>query len=580
MSGTDRPIGKRRPGARLAGLRAASWLAAVCACACACLPAAAKTLVFCSEGNPESLNPQLVTTTTGMDAAWPVFETLVAFEPGTTTIRPGLAESWTISPDGRTYTFALREGVAFHANARFRPTRSLAAEDVVFSLSRQWRADHPFHRVSGGQYAYFRDLGLPELIEAIEAPDPRTVRIRLREADATFLPNIAMTLGAVQSAEYAAQLLAVGEPERLDREPIGTGPFSFAAFQPDVALRYRAFPAYWGGRTPISSLVFSITPNAAVRLAKVRAGECHLMPFPNPADLEAIRADSGLVLMREEELNVGYLAFNVTKPPFDDLRVRRALAMAIDKAAIVAGIYGPGGTAARSPLPPNLWGHDPALPEPPLDRPAAQRLLAEAGFPSGFEADLWYPPVSRAYNPNGRRVADLIQADLARIGVRLRLRTDEWSAYRARMLAGEPALALFGWTADNGDPDNFLGVLLGCVPAQPGGSNIARWCDPAFDALVAKARRVSDQDTRAALYRQAQAIFAREVPWVPIAHSAVFVAARRELTGYRMDPLGRHLFRGVDLREGGESRPTETRPIETRPTETRAAPQGAAGRVP
>ncbi|AWN49060.1 ABC transporter substrate-binding protein [Methylobacterium terrae] len=576
MSGTDRPIGKRRPGARLAGLWAASWLSV----ASACLPAAAKTLVFCSEGNPESLNPQLVTTTTGMDAAWPVFETLVAFEPGTTTIRPGLAESWTISPDGRDYTFTLRAGVAFHANARFRPTRPLAAEDVVFSLARQWREDHPFHKVSGGQYAYFRDLGLPGLIEAVEAPDPRTVRIRLREADATFLPNIAMTLGAVQSAEYAAQLLAAGEPERLDREPIGTGPFSFAAFQPDVALRYRAFSAYWGGRTPISSLVFSITPNAAVRLAKVRAGECHLMPFPNPSDLEAIRADPGLALMREEELNVGYLAFNVTKPPFDDLRVRRALAMAIDKAAIVAGVYGPGGTAARSPLPPNLWGHDPALPEPPLDRPAAQRLLAEAGLPSGFEAELWYPPVSRAYNPNGRRVADMIQADLARIGVRLRLRTDEWSAYRARMLAGEPALALFGWTADNGDPDNFLGVLLGCVPAQPGGSNIARWCDPAFDALVAEARRVSGQDARADLYRQAQGIFAREVPWVPIAHSAVFVAARRELTGYRMDPLGRHLFRGVDLREGGESRPAESRQTETRPADTRAAPQGAAGRVP
>ncbi|MET7241998.1 ABC transporter substrate-binding protein [Methylobacterium sp. EM32] len=557
--------------------RAAGWIPArlravpalLIALLClAALPAAARTLVFCSEGNPESLNPQLVTTTTGMDAAWPVFDTLVAFEPGTTTIRPSLAESWTISPDGRDYTFTLRPGVAFHHNARFKPTRPLAAEDVVFSITRQWRTDHPFHAVSGGQYAYFRDLGLPELIEAVEALDPRTVRIRLREADATFLPNIAMTLGAVQSAEYAATLLAAGEQERFDREPIGTGPFSFVAFQPDVALRYRVFPEYWGGRPAIDSLVFSITPNAAVRLAKVRAGECHLMPFPNPSDLDSIRADPALTLMREEELNIGYLALNVLRPPFDDLRVRRAVAMAIDKAAIVEGIYGPGGTAARSPLPPNLWGHDPMLRDPPLDRPAAQKLLAEAGFPSGFEAELWYPPVSRAYNPNGRRVADMIQADLARIGVRLRLLTDEWSAYRAKMLAGVPAMALFGWTADNGDPDNFLGVLLGCIPARPGGSNVARWCDPAFDALVTRARRLPDQAARAALYVQAQAIFAREVPWVPIAHSAVFVVARREVTGYRMDPLGRHLFRGVGL-SGPEPRGSPA-----------PRPQGAAGSVP
>lgn len=510
-------------------------------------PAAARTLVFCSEGNPESLNPQLVTTTTGMDATWPVYNTLVEFAPGTTTIQPALAESWTVSEDGRTYVFRLRPNVAFHASARFRPSRPLTAEDVVFSFERQWRPDHPFHRVSGGGYSYFRDLGLPALLDAIEAPDPLTVRIRLKQPDATFLANVAMALGGILSAEYAAALQAAGEPERIDREPIGTGPFSFAGFQPDVVLRYRAFPGYWGGRQPVDSLVFSITPNAAVRLAKVRVGECHLTAFPNPGDLDAIAADPALVLMRQEELNIGYLALNTRTPPLNDVRVRRAINMAIDKDAIVQGVYGPGGTAARTPIPPNLWSHDPAIRDEPLDREAALRLLAEAGLPQGFEAELWYPPVSRPYNPNGRRVADLIQADLARINIRVRPMTEEWSAYRGRMLAGETALALFGWTADNGDPDNFLGVLLGCTAARPGGSNIARWCEPRFDALVTEARRTGDQTRRAALYREAQGVFKRESPWVPIAHSAVFVVARREVTGYRMDPLGRHLFRGVGL---------------------------------
>ncbi|MFE1597959.1 ABC transporter substrate-binding protein [Methylobacterium sp. ID0610] len=510
-------------------------------------PAAAKTLVFCSEGNPESLNPQLVTTTTGMDATWPIYNTLVEFAPGTTTIRPGLAESWTISEDGRTYTFRLRANVRFHDTPRFRPTRALAAADVVFSFERQWKPDHPFHGVSGGTYAYFRDLGLPELLDAVEAVDPLTLRIRLKEPDATFLADIAMALGGVQSAEYAAEAAAAGDPARIDREPVGTGPFRFAGFQPDVVLRYRAFAEHWAGRPPVDSLVFSITPNAAVRLAKVRAGECHLTAFPNPADLEAIAADPALTLMRQEELNIGYLALNTRKAPFDDGRVRRAIGMAIDKEAIVRGVYGAGGTAARTPIPPNLWAYDPAIRDDPFDRDAALRLLAEAGYPDGFEAEVWYPPVSRAYNPNGRRVADLIQADLARINVRVRPMTEEWSTYRGRMLAGETPLALFGWTADNGDPDNFLGVLLGCTATRPGGSNIARWCDPAFDALVTAARRTTDQSRRAALYAQALRIFKREAPWVPIAHSAVFVVARREVRGYVMDALGRHLFRDVTL---------------------------------
>ncbi len=185
---------------------------------------------------------------------------------------------------------------------------------------------------------------------AVEALDPRTVRLRLREPDATFLANLAVALGGILSAEYAAALRAAGAMERIDREPIGTGPFSFAGFQPDVGLRYRAFADYWGGRQPVDTLVFSITPNAAVRLAKLKAGECHLMPFPNPADLAGIAADPALMLLREEELNIGYLSLNTSKPPFDDVRVRRAVTLAIDKEAIVAGVYGAGGTPARTPI--------------------------------------------------------------------------------------------------------------------------------------------------------------------------------------------------------------------------------------
>lgn len=510
-------------------------------------PAGAKTLVFCSEGNPESLNPQMVTTTTGMNAARPMFNNLVEFKPGTTDLMPSLAESWTVSPDGLEYLFRLREGVRFQSNAVFSPTRPVNADDVLFSYLRQWKEDHPFHKVSGARYDYFKDLGLPELLDAVERVDERTVRFRLRRPSAPFLASMAMPFNVIHSAEYAAAMLKAGTPERVDAEPIGTGPFAFVSFQKDVMVRYRAFEGYWAGRPPIDQLAFSITPNPAVRLTKLRAGECHVMAFPNPADAARIKADPSLQLLQQEGLNIGYMSLNVTKKPFDDLRVRRAISMAVDKAAIVEGVYAGAGTVAKNPIPPTLWSYNEAVEDYPFDIAAAQRLLVEAGYPQGFETELWYMPVSRPYNPNGRRIAEIVQADLAKIGVRLRLVTDDWGAYRVKLQNGDAPMALFGWTGDNGDPDNFLNVLLGCTSARPGGNNIAKWCDPSYDRLVTRAETSLDTAERTTLYREAQAIAKDQAPWVPIAHSVVFMAARKEVTGFVMDPLGRHMFDGVDL---------------------------------
>ena len=517
------------------------------ALAAAASAADAKTLVFCSEGSPEALNPQLVTTTTGMNAGRPMFDNLVEFEPGSARIVPGLAESWTISPDGREYTFRLRPGVQFHERAGFKPTRALNADDVLFSLLRQWKPDHPYHHVSGSRYDYFNDLGMGDLLESVEKLDERTVQVRLKRPDAPFLANLAMPFNVILSAEYADQLLRQGQPERLDTEPVGTGPFAFAGYQRDVSVRYRAFPDYWRGKQPIDTLVFSITPNAAVRLTKLRAGECHVMAFPNPADAAQIAADPALRLLRQEGLNIGYLALNVTKAPFSDLKVRRAINMAIDKAAIVEAVYRGAGTPAKNPIPPTLWSYNEAVADYPFDPLEAQRLMAEAGFGGGFESELWYMPVSRPYNPNGKRIAEMIQADLVRLGIRLRLLTDDWDRYRTALQAGLAPMALFGWTGDNGDPDNFLNLLLGCTSARPGGNNVAKWCDPDYDRLIDEARRISDQRERERLYEAAQVIAKREAPWVPIAHSVVFMATRKEVSGFQMDPLGRHSFLGVDL---------------------------------
>jgi dipeptide transport system substrate-binding protein len=512
-------------------------------------PAAAKTLVFCSEGSPESLNPQTMTTTTGISAGRPFFNSLVEFVPGSTEIVPSLAESLTISDDATEYTFHLRRGVKFQSNELFTPSRELNADDVIFSFERQWKEDHPYHNVSGTGYDYFKDMGMPDLLNAIEKVDDYTVRFRLNRPEAPFLADLAMPFSIIQSAEYAEKMLQAGTPEKFDEQPLGTGPFLFAGFQKDVAVRYRAFEDYWAGKQPLDTLVFSITPNAAVRLTKLKAGECHVMAFPNPDDRAKIEADADLRFMQQEGFNIGYLAMNTTRPPLDDVRVRRAVNMAIDKEAIIQAVYDGAGVVAKNPIPPTLWSYNDDIKDYPYDPTAAQQLMIEAGLAEGFETELWYLPVSRPYNPNGKRVAEMIQADLAKIGIHASLMTDEWSAYRAKLQSGDTPMALYGWTGDNGDPDNFLNVLLGCTSARPGGNNIAKWCNKDYDALVTDAKLSTDLATRAQLYSQAQEIFHEDAPWVPLAHSVVFMATRANVVGFKIDPLGRTAFEGVDLKE-------------------------------
>jgi dipeptide transport system substrate-binding protein len=508
----------------------------------------AKTLVFCSEGDPGTLNPQVASTKTGMNAGRPIFNNLVEYTPGTTDLTPALAESLSISRDGMEYTFHLREGVKFHSSKAFAPTREMNADDVIFSLLRQWKEEHPFHDVSGGNYYYFEDAGLPELLKSIDKIDEYTVRIRLNRPEAPFLADLAMPFGVIQSAEYAEQLLRAGEPEKLDKEPIGTGPFVFAAYLKDVAVRYRAFDDYWAGRQSIDNLVFSITPSASVRLLKLKSGECHVASHPTPADREKIATDAKLKLLERPGFNISYLALTTTNPPLDDVRVRRAVNMAVDKLAIVEAILGGAGVVAKNPIPPTLWSFDPEVMDYAYDPEAARSLMLEAGWADGFDAELWYAPTSEPYNPNPKRVAEMIQADLAKVAIRVHLTSlVDWAQYRTRLEDGAVSMTLSGWTGDSGDPDNFLYLLLGCRAGQAGGNNLARWCNGEYEEFVTRAKVTTDRATREKLYRRAQEIFHDEAPWVPLAHSEVFMATRANVTGFSVDPLGRHLFQGVTL---------------------------------
>ena len=509
--------------------------------------AVAKTLVYCSEGAPENFNPMLNTTGTTFDANRPVYNRLVEFKTGSTEIVPGLAESWDVAPDGKSFTFHLRHGVKWHSNATFTPTRDFNADDVLFSFNRQGSEASPYHKVSGGSYDYYGDMGLAKIITSIDKVDDYTVRFVLKEPQAPFLANLAMDFASIQSGEYADVLMKAGKPEQIDHEPIGTGPFSFVAYQAGATIRYKRFDAYWGPKAKLDALVFSINKDPAVRLAKLRANECQVMAYPAPADLPGIKIDPQLTLLQQPGLNIGYLALNTTKKPFDDKRVRQAINLALDKKAILDAVYQGAGQPAKNLIPPTLWSYNNAVQDYPHDPDAAKKLLTEAGYPDGFETELWAMPVQRPYNPDARRVAELMQADLMKVGIRAKIVSYEWGEYRKKVQNSEATMAELGWTGDNGDPDNFFTPLASCSAARIGGGSASKWCNKDFDALIDKARTLPDQADRAKLYEQAQVVMHDDAPFFLIAHSIAFQPIRKEVTGYVMSPFGGHIFNQVDL---------------------------------
>ena len=511
----------------------------------------AKTLVYCSEGSPENFSPAINTTGTSFDAARPVYDKLTEFARGSTQVEPGLAESWTVSPDGRVFTFKLRKGVKFHSGVNgFKPTRDFNADDVLFSFERQWKADHPYAKVSGGKYDYFADMGLNEDLASIDKIDPMTVRITLKKANVTMLANLAMDFASIASAEYAEMLAKSGKKEQFDQQPVGTGPFSFVAYQKDAVIRFKANKDYWGPageKALVDDLVFAITPDPTARYSKLKTGECHFVIAPRPADLPEMQKDPALKLINQPGLNIAYWAFNTQKPPFDKKEVRQAMSMAIDKAAIIKDVYLGAGQAAKNLIPPTLWSYNDAVKDYAFDSAKAKAMLAAAGVKTPLEIDLWYMPVQRPYNPNAKRIAEMMQADLAKIGVNAKLVTYEWGEYRKRMQQGEHITGMLGWTGDNGDPDNFF-FLHGCEAARMGGQNLSKWCNKAFDERLIKARSLADVKARTKLYQEMQVIEHEEAPDFKIAHSVVYEAMRKEVSGYKQSPFGSHQFNGVELK--------------------------------
>ena len=509
----------------------------------------AKQLVYCSEGSPEGFDPALWSAGTTFDASSrAVYSRLVEFELGGTAIVPGLAESWDVSPDGTQITFHLRKNVKWQTTDYFTPTRDFNADDVVWSIERQFDPQSKWASyVDGASYQYFDSTGFKAALKSVEKVDDYTVKFTFNQADSTVFVNFPMDFLSIGSAEYAAKLEADGKMGQMNTLPVGTGAFQYVDYQTDTVIRFKANPDYWKGKEKIDDLIFAITKEPAAAQEGLKAGQCDVIPYPIPGDVAGLRADTNLVVSESGGENVGFIAFNTQQPPFDNPKVRQALNMAVNRDAILEGVYAGQAVLAHNPLPASSWASDPSIPVVAYDPEGAKKLLAEAGV-TDLSMKLWWMPVARPYNPNGKRMGELLQSDWAAIGVKTELVSMDWPVYLEQSSSVKrDGAVMIGWGADNADPDNFLGVLLSC--AAVGTNNRAQWCYQPYDDLIQKAKTTFDENERKALYFQAEQIFHEQTPWVLLAHSNQFIAFNKRVLNFKQDPLGFHRFDGVDVAE-------------------------------
>ena len=508
-------------------------LAAVAAAAIGCAPDTpmgdAPVLVG-RASDALALDPARIGDAESAEVTEQIFDHLVRYRPGSAEIEPSLAESWTQSGDGRSWTFKLRRNVRFHDGTPF------DADSVVFSFDRQRDPHHPFHQAD---FSYWENNF--RYIQAVEALDSSTVRITIERPYAPFLSNLAMFPVSIVSPAAVRKWGA-----EFARHPVGTGPFRFVEWSPGERIMLAANPNYWGGAPKIQHLVFVAIRDARQRLVALEGGAIDVAETLSPEDLQFVALHPELTLLREAANNVGYLAMNTTHPPFDDVRVRRAVNYAINKNAIVKLIYQGLAQPATTPVPAAMWGH---VDEPlyHYDRAMAMKLLAEAHYKRpARRPKLYVMDTPRDYMPAPETVARIIQHNLRDVGMDVEIVVNDFNTQVRLTQNGVHDLCLLGWTADTIDPDNFLYVLFDPENAEPGTArNLAFLKNGELHGLLSWAQESSDRGERERFYKKAQDLIAREAPWVPLAHSEAVVAARASLGGLRVHPAGTLYFQPV-----------------------------------
>ena len=457
-----------------------------------------------------------------------LFDGLMDYVPGTTELRPGLAESYEISEDGQTFTFKLRSGVKFHNG------REMTAEDVKFSLD---RVTAPATQSPGAGFFGMIDgydavaAGEADSLSGVTVVDPTTVEIKLSRPDATFLHVMALNFASVVPEEAVAEHGA-----DFGKNPVGTGAFKLGEWALGQRVVFTRNEDYWRDGLPyLDQITFEIGQEPIVALLRLQSGEVDIPGdgIP-PAKFQEVMADpeQKARVVEGGQLQTGYITMNVEIPPFDQKGVREAVNMAINKDRVVQMINNRA-LPANQPLPPSMPGYDESYEGYAYDVDAAKAKLAEAGFPDGFDTELFV--MNTDPNP---RIAQAIQQDLSQIGIRAEIQ----SLAQANVIAagGEKDAAPMiwsggmAWIADFPDPSNFYGPILGCAGAVPGGWNWSWYCNEELDKRAAEADSIVDparQEERSQMWSKIYTDIMADAPWVPVFNEQRFTMKSPRMGG-------------------------------------------------
>jgi peptide/nickel transport system substrate-binding protein len=483
-------------------------------------PAQAQTFVFGAEGEPVSFDPAIITDGVSQRVTTQVYDNLVRYKGATTDVEPALAEKWDVSEDGKVWTLYIRKNVKFHDG------EPLDAKAVVWNFERWWKEKHPQHenQLKAGQtFEYwegqFDGFDEKSIVSKVEAVDSHTVRVTLKQPQAPFLSNLAIFSFGIASPKAVEKW-----GTEYGKHPVGTGAFKFVEWKPNQEVVLEANPDYWGAKAKVKRVVVRNIKDNSQRLAALKAGEIHGMFGLNPDDIKVVKADTNLMTLPRPANNTGYIAINYHVKEFTDKRVRQAIAHAINKKAIIDGLYGGTGLVAKEFQPPALWGYNKDLKDFEYSPEKARDLLKQAGFPNGFSEItwqdgkkeplvFWYMPVSRPYYPTPKEIGEAIGADLAKVGIKAQLQTVEWAVYLDKRKNGQLPIYMIGWTGDNGDPDNFICYFF----CNPGAAREGFYSNPPLSDVLKRAAVLTKKDERAALYRQAEQMIHDDVARIFIA---------------------------------------------------------------
>jgi peptide/nickel transport system substrate-binding protein len=439
---------------------------------------------------------------------------------------PQLAESWTISRDGLVYAFTIRAGVRFHNG------REVTADDLVYSLTRLFREPYRSQGLAAGYLDAI--VGAPEFMQGkarsvagIRILDPHRIEIRLSRPYSALLSALALDQTAVVPREVLEQ------GHEVEAHPIGCGPFRFVRREGDARIVLAANPAYFMGKPDLDSLIF-YTPNGDV---ETQGGDALLSGRATMASLpvdriEEFRAHSGLSVVRWQDLSLQFIGMNTKVPPLNDPRVRRAIALAMDREAML-NLRPTGKILAHGILPPGLHGYSPETLTYPHDVMAAKAALAEAGY--GPDRPLPRLHLYKAAGtPASRQIDTLMVASLAEAGIRIDLKHVSWTQLDSIITGRHAQMFGLAWVADVPEPDTFLRALF----QSRSGTNYFRFSDRQVDSLLEVARQTTDSEVRTQAYQAVERRVVQEAPFVPLFHSSTFVGLRNEVSGLEINPLG------------------------------------------